>query len=242
MDYAIRGIKDGMATKMDFSTPMEKSKLELAWKNYNLAKDEADAKNKLLNARAAALSSGTGTGSGTGKGRVVAYEKPINFNNNGEVEIVNSGDNYSTYKPKGRRVKINREGDNYSITVNGKTLGVLHRNDAESSKYEVNYIDENGAKLNEEELKSLFKDYLGGSYNAKYDDTNVKRLLEHLDNIITKEGEDAYNNYDFYYDPDKSSNDNQRGGGSIYPLGRVQPTPYSGNSYIDEDTEDDNNL
>jgi hypothetical protein len=216
MDYAIRGIKDGMATKMDFSTPMEKSKLELAWKNYDLAKEQAEAQNSLTNAKAAAtLAAATGGGGGD---RVSAYSKPINFDYDGTVTIINSNDDY---KPQGKRVNIIKNGDEYQLTINGEIYATYNSKEKEyGKKFTLEDIKDTDKR------KGIFDSYIG----TRTDKTNktIKEILKHVENIVKTEGPDAYNNYDFYLG---------RKNGSIYNRARLQSTPYSGGStgYVDDD-------
>lgn len=63
------------------------------------------------------------------------------------------------------------------------------------------------------------------NYDKDWDDPNLTALAKQIQDIITKEGSsNAYQNYDFYFEPDNASNENDSGGFWIEPRNRAYKT------------------
>lgn len=67
----------------------------------------------------------------------------------------------------------------------------------------------------------------GHTYDPDEDPKNIKAILRDVINIATKEGSDAYNNYNYYLEPDNTGWNNKGGGFYREPIDRVSGTVFN---------------
>lgn len=192
-------------------TPMEQNQIAMQKEQLNLEKQ------KLALSMLAAQTKANKNNSGSGSQKYAGYDK---------LTYVSDGGNHSKYVDEisnnATPIKIDVKNDRYVayVNVDGKDVEIGSIDTKGNFKTSTNRNNNFGKAFD----KKMSWYQIGPTYDREYDDNNIRAMLQDVVNTAKREGENAFRNYNYYFEPDNVGWSNDGGGFYREPMARVAGT------------------